>query len=164
MKRLDFILAEKFGFLINYGLNKLIRPDIKLKDVTALNIGLVRWLKERYGIGGIALDVDETLKQFGSKIPNCNKEWIETISKELKIVILSNGWNKEVEDYFKQINIEYIKLGFKPAKSGFKKACQIMNLEPSKVLMIGNDLFADIYGGKRSNLKTAQVKEVREDR
>ena len=163
MRRLDYLLAEKMISAINYGLEKLIKPDMTIKDITVLNKGMVKWIKERYGIEGIVLDVDETIRYFGSQIPECNKKWIDAIRGEMKVVILSNGWNGEVEDYFKQKDIDYIKLGFKPAKGGFKKACKMMDLDPSKVLMIGNDLFSDIHGGKRSGLKTALVTSVRED-
>ena len=164
MKKLGFLLAEKIGYLINVGLQKKIRPDFKISDVTVLTKGMTRVLKYNYGIEGIVLDVDETLKNFGSKIPECNREWLDAISNEFKIAVLSNGWNREIEEYCKERNIEYIGLGFKPVKGGFKKACQSMELEPSKVIMIGNDLFADIYGGKRSNLKTAQVSKIKDER
>ena len=40
------------------------------------------------------------------------------------------------------------------------KACQKMQVSPEKVLMVGNDLFGDIYGGRRNNMKTVLVREV----
>ena len=38
-----------------------------------------------------------------------------------------------------------------------------MNLPPDKVLVVGDRVFDDIYGGKRNNMKTALVKSVEED-
>ena len=38
-----------------------------------------------------------------------------------------------------------------------------MDLEPSKVLMVGNSLYCDIHGGKRNNMRTVLVKGVEDD-
>ena len=38
-----------------------------------------------------------------------------------------------------------------------------MNVTPVSVLMVGNSLFDDIYGGKRNKMKTALVKEVEDN-
>ena len=35
-----------------------------------------------------------------------------------------------------------------------------MNVQPDKVLTVGDSLFDDVYGGKRNNMKTALVKNV----
>ena len=37
-----------------------------------------------------------------------------------------------------------------------------MELNPEKVLVIGDQLLDDIYGGRRNNMKTALVKDVKE--
>lgn len=163
MERIEDILADKIGALINYALYKVVKPDIRISDVKALNKGTIRWLKERYGIEGVILDLDETLRHGTRDIPNCNKEWLETLRGELKITILSNGWSGKLEKYFKEKNINYIKLGFKPLKGGFHRACKSMGVDPSKVLMIGNDIFGDIYGGNRNNMMTAHVISVERD-
>lgn len=48
-------------------------------------------------------------------------------------------------------------------KKNFLKSCEKMNVKPENVLMYGNSLFDDIYGGKRNNMKIALVKEVEEN-
>lgn len=163
MERIEDILADKIGALINYALFKVIKPDIRINDVKALNKGTIRWLKERYGIEGIILDADETLRHGTRDIPDCNKEWLEMLRGELKVTILSNGWSGKLENYFKEKNIDYIKLAFKPLKGGFQRACKSMELDPSRVLMVGNDMFVDIYGGKRNNMMTAHTVDVERD-
>ena len=49
-------------------------------------------------------------------------------------------------------------------KKSFIKACEKLELTPDKVMVIGDSLFGDIYGGKRNNMKTALVKDVEEER
>ena len=97
-------------------------------------------------------------------IPRCNKEWIESLKGRIKIIILSNGMDKRIEQYFRANGIDYIGFAYKPLKRNFVKACKKMDLSPEKVLIIGDSLFADVYGGKRNNMRTALVKSVEEER
>lgn len=57
------------------------------------------------------------------------------------------------------------KLIGKPNREFFLLACSSMNLEPSEVLMVGDDIEADIKGAKDAGLLTALVKsgKFRED-
>ena len=42
-------------------------------------------------------------------------------------------------------------------KRYFIKACNELNLNPNEVLVIGDDIFSDIYGGNRCNMTTVKV-------
>lgn len=164
MKTLDELIADKILDLLNYVLSKFIKPDITLGKVNELNTNVIDQLKQQYGIEGIILDVDETLRKEMKDIPKCNKEWIESLEGKLKVIIVSNGKDKKIEQYFKEIGIDYIGFAHKPLKKNFLKACEKMNLSPDKVMIIGDSLFDDVYGGKRNNMKTALVKDVDEER
>ena len=163
MKKLEDLIAEKLYEIINTVLSKIIIPDIKLQDVTQLDAEMIAKLKQKYGIEGIILDVDETIRKNMAKIPKCNKEWIDTLKEQLKIIIVSNGMDRSIEAYFKEQGIDYIGFAYKPLKRNFIKACEKMSIQPEKVLVVGNDLFDDIYGGKRNNMKTALIKEVKDE-
>lgn len=160
MKSIEDVIAQKLYDIINLVLSKIIIPDIKLEDVTQLDEKMITALKARYEIEGIILDVDETIRKNMNKIPKCNREWIESLKDQLKIIIVSNGRDQSIEEYFRQQGIDYIGFACKPLKRNFVKACEKMSIEPEKVLVVGNDLFYDIYGGKRNNMKTALVKKV----
>lgn len=97
-------------------------------------------------------------------IPKCNKEWIESLKGKLKVIIVSNGKDKKIEQYFKENGIDYIGFANKPLKRSFLKACEKIKLSPDKIIVIGDSLVSDIYGGKRNNMKTALVKDVDEER
>ena len=91
-------------------------------------------------------------------IPKCNKEWIEGLKGKIKIMIVSNGVDRDMEKYFKETGIEYIGFACKPLKKNFINACEKMNVNPESVLMVGDSLFDDIYGGKRNNMKKPNTK------
>ena len=162
MKTLDELIADKIMDLLHYVLSKFIKPDMILEKVNQLDQNAIDKLKQQYGIEGIILDVDETLRKEMKNIPKCNKEWIESLKGKLKVIIVSNGKDKKIEQYFREIGIDYIGFAQKPLKKNFLRACKRMNLEPEKVLVVGDSLFCDIYVGKRNNMKTVLVKTVEE--
>ena len=164
MKTIDELIADKIIDLLHYILSKFIKPDITLENVNQLDSNAIDKLKQKYGIEGIILDVDETLRKNMKDIPKCNKQWVESLEGKIKIIIVSNGKDEKVEQYFKDNGIDYIGFAHKPLKKNFLKACEKMDLSPNKVMTIGDSLLDDIYGGKRNNMKTALVKGVEEER
>lgn len=163
MKTLEDLVAEKLCNLVHYALSKIIKPDMTLNKVNELDIQAIEKMKQQYGIEAIILDVDDTLRKEMKDIPKCNKEWIEGLKGKIKIMIVSNGVDRDIEKYFKENGIDYIGFACKPLKKNFLKACEKMNVNPESVLMVGDSLFDDIYGGKRNNMKTALVKEVEDN-
>ncbi len=163
MKNLEDIIVDKIADLINYMLSKVIKPDITLENVRQIDEKMISELKRQYGIEGVILDVDETIRKDLNKIPKCNKEWIEDLRGELKVIIVSNGRDKDIEQFFKGKGIDYIGFAHKPLKKNFVKACEKMGLEPSKVIVVGDSIISDIHGGKRNNMKTALVTSVEEE-
>ena len=160
MKSIEDIVADKIYELVNYMLAKKIKPDIKLETVGALSKEDIRKLKDELGIQGVILDIDETVRKDMNKIPKCNEEWIDMLKDELKVIVVSNGIDKGIENFFRLKGIDYIGFAHKPLKKNFIKACEMLGIAPEKTLVIGDSLFSDIYGGKRNNMKTALVKKV----
>ena len=160
MKPIEDIVADKIYELVNYMLAKKIKPDIKLETVGALSKEDIRKLKDELGIQGVILDIDETVRKDMNKIPKCNEEWIDMLKDELKVIVVSNGIDKGIENFFILKGIDYIGFAHKPLKKNFIKACEMLGIAPEKILVIGDSLFSDIYGGKRNNMKTALVKKV----
>ncbi len=163
MENIDEVLINKIYNLVNYILINKIKPDMRLDKVSDINEEVITYLKEQYGIKGIILDVDKTIRKNMQKIPKCNQEWIENLKRHLKVIIVSNGLDKNIDNYFKKRGIEYIGLAYKPLRKNFQIACKKLNLEPEEVLVVGDSLFTDIYGGKRNNMKTLHIKSVEEE-
>lgn len=160
MKLLEEILGSKILDILHYVLSKIIKPDITIDKVTELDEKQIKKIKQQYGIEGIILDVDETLRKDMEEISKVNQEWIEKLRDQIKVIILSNGIDKKMEKYFKAKDISYISFAHKPLKKNFLKACKEMNIKPDKVLVIGDSLFDDVYGGKRNKMRTALVRDV----
>jgi len=162
-KSLEDRIVDKIFDGVNFIISKWIKPDMKVDKVGNLNKEQIDLLKNKYGIKGVILDIDETLRKESNNIPKCNSDWIDMIKQELKVIVVSNGIDKKVERFLELKGIEYIGFAHKPLKKNFIKACTKMDLKPEEVLVVGDDLFCDIYGGNRNNMKTILVKEVEED-
>ena len=105
MKTLDAIIADKILDLVQYVLLRFIKPDITVDKVTNLDEKRFEELILKFGIEGIILDVDETLRKQMRNIPKCNQDWIESLKGKLKIIILSNGKDPKIEQYFQEKEI-----------------------------------------------------------
>lgn len=163
MKKIEDLIADKICELAAYILSKRIHPDIKIDKVTDLSREEIRYVKQRYNLEGVILDIDDTLRKDMKKIPKCNEEWLNMIKQELKVIVVSNGNDKKIEEFFREKDIDYIGFAHKPLKRNFIKACERLKIQPENVLVVGDSLFDDIYGGKRNKMKTALVKEVDEE-
>lgn len=155
---MDFIFSK-----VNAAMAKVVKPDMEVDNVGCLNVDEIRKLKKEYGIKGIILDIDETVRSDMGDIPKVNQEWISMIKDELKVIVVSNGIDKKVERYFELLGIDYIGFAHKPMKRNFIRACEKLGIAPEKTLVIGDSLWSDIFGGKRNNMKTALVKRVEDD-
>lgn len=156
-KTIDQLVADKIFGLINRILSTRIKPDVTVETVTELTEQEIDGLIEHMGIEGIILDLDETLRTQMRDIPIHNQEWLDMIRTKLKVIIVSNGLDQKAEDFFRLKDINYIGFAYKPLKKNFLRACELMKLDPERVLVIGDDLFSDIYGGKRNKMKTALI-------
>ena len=151
-------IYNTFSNLLDIVLSLKVKPDFKVRVVNEITSDFIDHLINNYGIKGVILDVDETIRFNSGPITYENKEWIEILKSKLKVIVVSNGVDNEVREYFSSLGIEYIGFANKPFKYNFKKACNILSLKPEEVVVIGDDLLCDIYGGKRNKMKTIMIR------
>lgn len=137
-----------------------IYPDLYLDNVKNINATLLK----KNNLSGLILDVDNTLIDYYRNMVDGAEKWCEQLKEEgIKCIILSNSHKKDkVESVAKKLDIEYIMFAKKPFKSGFKKALKMIELEPSQVAVVGDQLFTDVLGAKRMNMFSILVKQVAE--
>ena len=136
----------------------ILYPDIYLKNVKEIKIDLLT----KNNIKGLLLDVDNTLIDFDHKILEGAKEWVDNLKNNgIKLLILSNT-NKieKVKRVAKELDLEYINFAKKPAKSGFKKACRLLKLEPKNLAAVGDQIMTDVFGGNRMGMYTILTKPL----
>ncbi|NLX91351.1 MAG: YqeG family HAD IIIA-type phosphatase [Firmicutes bacterium] len=114
------------------------------------------------GIRGIIADLDNTLVPWNDNelFPEV-LEWIKEVKdRGFKVCIVSNNHSERGDDLAKALNVPAIWRAVKPRRSSFRKALRIMDLNPAKVAVIGDQVFTDILGGNRLGLHTILVRPL----
>lgn len=132
------------------------RPDFIYYQVEEITIA---WLKKE-NVKYIFLDVDNTITGWAEKtVPDSVAQWLEKIlANNIKVILISNSGNKRLQKIAAEFSIKYISWAAKPSKRPFAEALKYLDcLNKQEVLVIGDQLFTDIWGGNKMGLKTLLV-------
>ena len=91
------------------------------------------------------------------------EKWIKNVkSKGVQLYIVSNSFSeKTVKKISKELGVKYFYKAAKPSIKGFKKVCDnFPDISKKEILMIGDQLFTDIWGGNRFNINTLLVRRI----
>ena len=119
-------------------------------------------LLERDNIKGLIFDVDNTISTMGKGITEECYNWIKE-AKELgyKICILSNSINlKKVKKIMTDLDVLGLCFAKKPSTQGFEMALNLLELKKEEVIMIGDQVFTDVWGANRFGIKSILVNPV----
>lgn len=113
------------------------------------------------GYRGVIFDIDNTLVPHGAPADNRAEKLFERL-KEIGFssCLLSNNREARVKIFNNIIQTHYICNAHKPSVKNYKKAMEIMGTDCSDTLFIGDQLFTDIWGAKKSGIKTILVKPI----
>lgn len=133
-----------------------LKPKAYVESV--YNIDLKK-LKKNKKIKGIIVDLDNTLVAWGKKEVNQRViDWVkETKKLELKICIVSNTNSKRVAELAKIFDIPYHSKYYKPFSIAFNNGLKTLNTKKSETVVIGDQIFTDIWGGNVLKLLTILV-------
>lgn len=113
------------------------------------------------GYRGIIFDVDNTLVPHGAPADRPAKELFERLRKlGFSTCILSNNKEPRVAPFANQVKSPYIYKGGKPSVKGYRKAMEVMKTGASDTLFIGDQLFTDVWGARRTGLYSILVKPI----
>ena len=140
-------------------LNKFY-PNYMFESVEQIPFNLIHSQR----IKGIMFDMDNTLVNGKYVHTKELKSWIKEMKKQgIKMCIFSNTPRiNKVKMVSKDLGMQYIYNGFKPFKFGFKKAEKLLDVDKENIVIIGDQLFTDIYGGNRYGIKTILVTPIEE--
>lgn len=110
----------------------------------------------------VLLDIDNTIKPYGAKCidtPYCN--WINNVKKNgIKVILCSNNYRKNVEPIAQSISCDFVSFCLKPSPFGYFKAFLKSKEKLSTILIIGDQFFTDILGGKIMFVKTFLLEPI----
>lgn len=113
------------------------------------------------GYRGIIFDIDNTLVPHGAPADERSKELIEHL-KEIgfKILFLSNNKEPRVKMFNDEVKCLYLYKANKPSRKGYYYAMALMDTNHSNTMLVGDQLFTDVWGAKRTGLLSILVKQI----
>ena len=138
---------------------EILRPKVYVDSICSIDL---KKLKEAKNIKGIIVDLDNTLVAWGQKeVSQKIIDWVEEAKRlELKICIVSNNNSKRVEKFAEIFEIPFSSNSIKPLNAPFTKALEILDTKSSETIVVGDQIFTDIWGGNRLKLFTILVAPI----
>ncbi len=130
----------------------MLRPDEHVRSLT--DVAADR-LWER-GVRGIVLDLDNTCCEYHApELAPGVAEWVAGArDRGFRIVMLSNNFSERVAAAGAQLGVPTVPNALKPLPFGFWRALRLLGTPRRRTVVIGDQLFTDMLGGKLLGLAT----------
>ena len=117
------------------------------------------WYKKGYR--GLIFDIDNTLVPHGAPAD----ERTITLFERLRNIgfdtcLISNNQEPRVQPFADKVGSKYVFDAHKPSTKNYKKAMELMKTEKENTLFVGDQLFTDVWGAKRTGIKSILVKPI----
>lgn len=113
------------------------------------------------GIRGLIFDIDNTLVPHGEPADQRAVALFAKL-KEMgfECCLISNNQEPRVKMFNEKIQVNYVYNAHKPSVKNYFKAMGIMGTDQSNTVFIGDQLFTDVWGAKRSGIRNILVKPI----
>ena len=113
------------------------------------------------GYRGVIFDIDNTLVPHGAPADQRAIAFFERLHQMgFQTMLLSNNKEPRVKMFADRVESEYIYKAGKPGKSGYERAMERMRTEPKSTIFVGDQLFTDVWGAKKTGIITYLVKPI----
>lgn len=113
------------------------------------------------GYRGVIFDIDNTLVPHGAP---ADKRAIKLFArlKELGFdaCLLSNNKEPRVKMFNDDVQVNYIFDAHKPSVKNYQKAMELMGTDLDTTIFVGDQLFTDVWGAKRTGIRNILVKPI----
>ena len=113
------------------------------------------------GYRGVIFDVDNTLVPHGAP---ADEKAIAFFRKLREIgfdtCTLSNNKEPRVKSFADAVGSKYIFKADKPSRKGYQKAMEMMKTDKDTTVFVGDQLFTDVWGAKRTGILSYLVKPI----
>ncbi|MCW5882769.1 MAG: YqeG family HAD IIIA-type phosphatase [Anaerolineae bacterium] len=130
-------------------------PDLVVRSVQEIPLqNLAAW-----GIRGLLFDLDNTLMEHhGERFDPFVTLWIKaTLAQGFKVAIASNSPPERIVTLSAELGVPGIARSGKPRRGGLRQALAVLDLRPDEAAMVGDQIFTDVWAGRRLGLYTILV-------
>lgn len=113
------------------------------------------------GYRGVIFDIDNTLVPHGAPADERAKKLFAKLkSLGFHCCLISNNQEPRVKMFNQDIQVDYVYNAHKPSTKNYKKAMEMMGTNQKNTLFIGDQLFTDVWGAKRTGIANILVKPI----
>lgn len=113
------------------------------------------------GYRGIIFDIDNTLVMHGAPADERAKKLFAHLkSLGFQSCLLSNNKEPRVKMFNEEIQTHFICNAHKPSITNYEKAMELMGTDKSNTIFVGDQLFTDVWGAKRTGIRNVLVKPI----
>lgn len=110
---------------------------------------------------GVIFDIDNTLALHGEPADTRTVELFERLrGLGMETCLLSNNKEPRVASFAGQVKSRYIYKADKPSRKGYRRAMELMGTTAEETLFVGDQLFTDVWGAKRTGVESVLVKPI----
>ncbi len=110
----------------------------------------------------LLLDVDNTVSPHHSAqvIPEI-RQWIATLEpRGFQACLVSNNWHDDIGDRAAALGLPVVAKSGKPLPFGIWRAIRLLGASRAECVMVGDQIFTDILGGKLAGVRTVLVQPL----
>lgn len=113
------------------------------------------------GYRGIIFDIDNTLVPHGAPADDRAKELFARLKAiGFECCLISNNQRPRVEMFNEEIQVKFIENAHKPSVKSYRRAIKMMGTKRVNTLFVGDQLFTDVFGAKRTGIYSILVKPI----
>ena len=139
-------------------LKKFFSPDDFVEEYEFIDVEYMNMHNKKV----IISDLDNTLISWDSKKDTKElNRWLKKMKRAgFDIIVVSNNNEERVEEFCKQLNLQYVADAKKPLTHGFKKALSKLNRKPEEAIILGDQVLTDVFGAKSLGVMSVLVKPI----
>jgi len=114
------------------------------------------------GYRAVIFDIDNTLAPYHVRHPSAKTTGLlkRLVRLGFGVCLLSNNKEARVAEFNKSLNLAAVHRAGKPGVKGVSRALEELSSTPETTVLIGDQLFTDIWCGNRKGLLTILVKPI----
>ena len=135
-------------------------PDYYFDDIYCITPAFLA----EHGVRALIMDIDNTLVTYDDADPTERVlAWFDTMVAEgISLSFVSNNHKERVERFNSKLGYFATYDSSKPSRKALRRAIAAMGSTIENTVMIGDQVFTDVYAGKRLGLRTILVKPIKD--
>ena len=133
----------------------MFSPDYYFRSVQDIDLSVLA----DAGIDTLLMDLDNTLLPRDSNdVPGELREWVRDLAdRGFRVCLVSNNWHERVSTVAEELGFELVAKAVKPLPFAFLRALSKLGSTRRSSVVVGDQLFTDVLGGKLLGMRTVLV-------